>query len=213
MASCNPDVKLIHFCSLCWESFEGISYHAAHLDILMLKRPNQCRKLLEEAKANENTTHNFKDIWKLKEIFPNCNNHICMPLNTFIIFFLSSHPKNFAWKEGGIWKKNPSFESLSESTYLFRYFRILKISGFPWESSGKWWGNVGMEGLNGDIYPINDQGNNRCLSGWLLRGLHPKGAPHHFPYDSSYDYDIFFSSKKPLCIVCAYMVILREFPL
>jgi len=27
---------------------KGISYHAAHLDILMLKRPNQCRKLLEE---------------------------------------------------------------------------------------------------------------------------------------------------------------------
>ena len=30
---------------------KGISYHAAHFDVLMLKRPEQCRKLLEEAPA------------------------------------------------------------------------------------------------------------------------------------------------------------------
>lgn len=30
----------------------GISYHAAHFDVLMLKRPNECRRLLEEADRN-----------------------------------------------------------------------------------------------------------------------------------------------------------------
>lgn len=30
---------------------KGISYHAAHFDVLMLKRPNECRKLLEEVWA------------------------------------------------------------------------------------------------------------------------------------------------------------------
>jgi len=30
---------------------KGISYHAAHFDVLMLKRPNECRRLLEEVWA------------------------------------------------------------------------------------------------------------------------------------------------------------------
>ena len=34
---------------------KGISYHAAHFDVLMLKRPEQCRKLLEEARMTIST--------------------------------------------------------------------------------------------------------------------------------------------------------------